>query len=244
MSDTKFLTPDSLIFGTFGRAYAMLVLIVNFYVDKGILTAANLTALEALESECAADHTLPAEKLSLSLAQMWISQIAGLASQAIADGFNPEAPEDYKEPEWDRLRADLAIVVGSHADAEARLTEKRKSLDATIAKLNATFETSNAELLNEVAEAHALAEDRQSDLRTLILENFLFRGDKQIATGLSVRINTAYEFKDADAITFAIDRKMPELLKPDATAFKKQMALTPQPFCKVVKTAGAVVSLK
>lgn len=151
---------------------------------------------------------------------------------------------EYKQPDWQRLKDDAVITKNNADDAAARLAEKRKAVDATIERVTAAFEASNAELLQEVAAYKDAAAEADKTLRDAMITDYQAREEKQIFDGLSIRLNKAYEYEDKDAVAFAIDRKMPELLAPNKVAFKKQMSITPQPFCSVTETPSAVVSFK
>lgn len=154
------------------------------------------------------------------------------------------AENKYKQPNWQLLKDKVVITKNNAEDAAQRLAEKRKTLNATIERLTDSFEASNAELISEVAELDNVATLADTELRAAMITDYEARKEKQIFDGLSIRLNKAYEYDDGKAVAFAIERKMPELLVPNKTAFKKQMSITPQPFCEVIETPTAVVSFK
>lgn len=146
------------------------------------------------------------------------------------------------ETNWEKLKLVSAQAKAQKEELEADLDIKQKTLDEKIAMLKASFGMSNAELIGNVETAREKFTTIETELRERAVEHFKETGEKQIGFGISVRVNTTYEYDEQKAVEYAIAHKMPHLLKVDGTKFKKFASITPIDFVKPVESPSAVVS--
>lgn len=134
-------------------------------------------------------------------------------------------------------------VVDAKAQAVSlatELSEKQKPLDEQIQNLRDAFEKSNAELIQLTENAKERAETADNELRSAILE--AFDGEnKQLGDGMSVRVNKSFKYDDKDAVEWALEHKMPNLLTINKTKFKKLAAIQEFNFVEQRETISAVV---
>lgn len=129
----------------------------------------------------------------------------------------------------DRRVDDLLLLKEDYftlkAEAESFADEvniKRAALNAMIAVLTEGWSSENAELLREAAIAEEEFERKGKELRAAIVAAWPGgNAPKTVADGLSVRVSTKLVYDDTAAIQWAIEKNLPDLLKLDATKFKK-----------------------
>lgn len=128
-------------------------------------------------------------------------------------------------------------------EAEATLAAKKQDLTDKIAMLTKAWEISNAEVIKETELSQITFIEIDGAIRQLAIGTYKDTGEKQIGFGVSVRVNTAYEYDEQKAVDYAISHNMPHLLKVDGTKFKKYASITPVgDWLKTVETVSAVVS--
>lgn len=138
----------------------------------------------------------------------------------------PEVETIFDE---DRRVDDLLLLKEDYftlkAEAESfadDLKIKRASLDEMIAALRGGWEAENAELLRNAKESEAEFERKDKELRAAVVAAWPGgNAPKTVADGLSVRVNTKLVYDEGAAIRWAIEKNLPDLLKLDATKFKK-----------------------
>lgn len=163
---------------------------------------------------------------------------------------------EQKNIDFDSQREALRQALADHEELQMQERERRQELDRQLqaldskkALLTESWEKNNSEFLEVVNSAKQHADDIEARLRKHILEAYEAKPAddpkrKQIATGLSVRVDKKYLYEESDAISFALDRKMPEILNIDGPKFKKLMAIQPQPFVTVKEVPTPVISFK
>ena len=146
------------------------------------------------------------------------------------------------EINWENKKQTALVAKNQKGQAESELATKKAVLDEKIAMLIKSFEASNAELIQTVAEAKESFDLYDGEIRSLAIEHFKETGEKTIGFGISVRVNTAYEYDEQKAVDYAISHNMPHLLKVDGTKFKKFASITPIDFVEKKESASGVVS--
>lgn len=146
------------------------------------------------------------------------------------------------ETNWEGKKQNALMAKNQKEQAESELATKKAVLDEKIAMLTKAFEASNAELIQTVAETKESFDLYDGEIRSLAIEHFNETGEKQMGFGISVRVNTAYEYDEQKAVEYAIAHKMPHLLKVDGTKFKKFASITPIDFVETKESPSAAIS--
>lgn len=136
-------------------------------------------------------------------------------------------------------RAALLAEAETFADA---VKIKRAALDSMIAALVGGWEGENAELLQNAKDAQVEFERKDKELRAAVVAAWP-GGDapKAIADGLSVRVNAKLVYDETKAVEWAIEKNLPNLLKLNATEFRKAAEALKPEFVTEEKTATAVI---
>lgn len=142
-----------------------------------------------------------------------------------------------------------------HEELVARMREMRQTLDGQLAALEskkqfleAQFATSNAEFINILEESKQNLDTLDRDLRDSVVLYFEAQEDrtskesKQIADGISVRVNKEYQYDPDEAIKFAIEHKITGILSVNAVEFKKVAPVLKPDFVTVLEKPTAVVT--
>lgn len=123
------------------------------------------------------------------------------------------------------------------------LKAKRSAFEETLKAALKGWEAENAELIQAAKDAEAEAGRKEKELRAAVIAAWP-GGDapKAIADGLSVRVTPKPVYDEAKAIEWAIEKNLPDLLKLDATKFKKAAGVLKPDFVTYEETVTAVIS--
>jgi len=128
----------------------------------------------------------------------------------------------------------------AHDELGREYTAKRAALNDKIDRLNKEFEEENAELIAKYTEARETAINAENDLRGLVVRAFEESGEKQVAPGLSVRVNKSLKYDPNTALEWA--RRHQFALALDKKAFEKIASVQPIDFVETVETVSAVIA--
>lgn len=140
------------------------------------------------------------------------------------------------------LKEDLFTLKSESELLSQEVATRRESLTEMIANLTEGWRLENAELLAEAAIAQEEFERKDKELRAAIVAAWP-GGDasKTLADGLSVKVMTKLVYDDKAAIEWAIEKNLPDLLKLDATKFKKAAEALRPSFVVMESSITAVI---
>lgn len=140
------------------------------------------------------------------------------------------------------LKDDFLTLKQEASQFRAELSEREARLNEMIAQLRAGWTAENAELIETVTAAEAEAEKKEIELRLAVVAAWP-GGDapKTVAPGLSVRVSTKPVFDERRAVEWAIEKNLPDLLKLDATKFKKAAEALRPDFVVMESSITAVI---
>ncbi len=125
-------------------------------------------------------------------------------------------------------------------EIEREYNAKCAALNDEIDRLNKEFVNENAELIAQYTEARDKAVDETIALRTLVVRAFEESGEKQVAPGLSVRVNKSLKYDPNTALDWARTHQF--ALALDKKAFEKIASVQPPDFVETVETVSAVIA--
>lgn len=140
------------------------------------------------------------------------------------------------------LKDDYFTLKQEAAQFRSELSDREARLNEMIAQLRAGWEAENAKLIETVTAAEAEAKKKEIELRLAIIAAWP-GGDapKTVAPGLSVRVVTKPVYSEQKAIEWAIAKNLPDLLKLDATKFKKAAEALRPDFVVMESSITAVI---
>lgn len=125
-------------------------------------------------------------------------------------------------------------------EIEREYDARRDKLAEEIKRLSAEWEEANAELVSVYTEQHEALGRSETDLRTLVVRAFEESGQKQVAPGLSVRVNKSLKYDPNTALDWARTHQF--ALALDKKAFEKIASVQPPDFVETVETVSAVIA--
>lgn len=125
-------------------------------------------------------------------------------------------------------------------EIEREYDAKCAALNDKIDRLNKEFEHENAELIAKYTEARDKAVDETLALRTLVVRAFEESGEKQVAPGISVRVNKSLKYDPNTALDWARTHQF--ALALDKKTFEKIASVQPPDFVETVETVSAVIA--
>lgn len=141
-----------------------------------------------------------------------------------------------------RVKDDRAILKQEFDSLSSDLSEMQAKLNAMIENLCAGWKLDNAELIQSLTIAEQEFERKDKELRAAVIA--LWPGgdaSKTIAEGLSVRVTTKPIYDEKAAIEWAIEKRLPNLLKLNATEFKKAAEVLKPGFVVMESSITAVI---
>lgn len=125
-------------------------------------------------------------------------------------------------------------------EIEREYDARRDKLAEEIKRLSAEWEEQNAELVSVYTEQLETLVRSEHDLRELVVKAFEESGEKQVAPGLSVRVNKSLKYDPNTALEWA--KKHQFALALDKKAFEKIASVQPIDFVETVETVSAVIA--
>lgn len=125
-------------------------------------------------------------------------------------------------------------------EIEREYDARREKLAEEIKRLSAEWEEQNAELVSVYTEQLETLVRSEHDLRELVVKAFEESGEKQVAPGLSVRVNKSLRYDAGEALDWA--RRHQFALALDKKAFEKIASVQPIDFVETVETVSAVIA--
>ncbi len=140
------------------------------------------------------------------------------------------------------LKEDYLALKAESESFGAQLAEKRARLQEMLAVVTEGWDAENAELLREAEIASEEFERKGKELRAAVVAAWP-GGDapKTVASGLSVRVITKPIYDEKAAIEWAIEKRLPNLLKLNATEFKKAAEVLKPGFVVMESSITAVI---
>lgn len=141
-----------------------------------------------------------------------------------------------------RLKEDRDALKDEAESLSDEVKIRRAVLNDMLKVVEQGWEAENAELLQNEKDAKAEYERKDAELRAAVVAAWPGgNAPKTVAEGLSVKVMSKPVYDDSAAIQWAIEKNLPDLLKLDATKFKKAAdALKPE-FVRVESTIVAVI---
>jgi len=147
---------------------------------------------------------------------------------------------EYKE--LTKLKHDTAQLKLETQTMQDELKRRREPLEQRIKELEAQWALENAELIEEEANFLELTNTKEAELRAKTVEAYKANPEsKTLADGIGVRVTTNYVIDTEQAITWAIEHNMPNLLTIKTPAFKKQAKLVELDFAVPNESISAVI---
>lgn len=153
-----------------------------------------------------------------------------------------ETPEAEERFSFEIAKHNAVSAKAVQKEVDDRVAAKKAELTAMIERITTKWNEVNAELLVEADEAAKKFTAVEYQIRQAALAQFAETGDKQIGHGVSIRVETKYEYEEEEAIRYSIEHKMPHMLKIDGVKFKKFASVTPLDFVKETTKPTPVVS--
>ena len=153
-----------------------------------------------------------------------------------------ETPEETITEKLLRLKDDRKAVKEDFDSLSTQLSEKEAAFNKTLEKLQAGFREENAVLIQSVTVAEQEFERKDKELRAAVVAAWPGgAAPKTVADGLSVKVMSKPIYDDAKAIEWAIEKSLPNLLKLNATEFKKAADALKPTFVTVESSVVAVI---
>lgn len=125
-------------------------------------------------------------------------------------------------------------------EIEREYDARRNKLAEEIKRLSAEWEEQNAELVSVYTEQHEALIRSEHNLRGLVIMAFGESGEKQVAPGISVRVNKSLKYDPNTALDWARTHQF--ALALDKKAFEKIASVQPPDFVETVETVSAVIA--
>lgn len=150
---------------------------------------------------------------------------------------------DLAEEALFMLRDDYFAVKAEAESLANELKARRSAFEETLKAALKGWEAENAEEIQIVNDTVAEAERKEKELRAAVVAAWPGgKAPKVIAEGLSVRVTPKPVYDEARAIEWAIEKNLPDLLKLDATKFKKAAGVLKPDFVTYEETVTAVIA--
>lgn len=102
-----------------------------------------------------------------------------------------------------------------------------------------------APLQGQLSVCKADCETIENELRNAAVLWYLDQPDfdeKQIVPGVGIQMRKHFTYKDTDAVLWAIEHRLPKLLKLDAVSFRREAELHELPFVAIESRATATIA--
>lgn len=153
-----------------------------------------------------------------------------------------ETPEETTTEKLLRLKDDRATLKQESDSLNAEIDARRGRVIEMVNNLWAGWKIENAPLIESALNATEEFERVDKQLRAAIVAAWPGgTAPKTVADGLSVKVLTKPVYDDAKAIEWAIEKNLPNLLKLNATEFKKAAEALKPAFVTVESTITAVI---
>ena len=140
------------------------------------------------------------------------------------------------------LKTDRAELKREVEQLTMELQRRQSEVQRRVDEIWAEFKQANGELIESVNAAQSLFEAKDAELRNAVV-NAWPGGDasKTVGDGLSVKVMSKPVYDESVAIGWAIEKNLPNLLKLNATEFKKAADALKPSFVRVESSIVAVI---
>lgn len=141
-----------------------------------------------------------------------------------------------------KLKHKRALLKADLQSYENTIAPKKEALAKQIAELEAKFNEENKTTLHSKNLTEVEFDNADKELRRAIVAAWP-GGDvsKTVADGLSVKVMPKLIYQEADAVKWAIEKSLPNLLKLNAVEFKKAAGVLKPEFVTVDSEVVAVI---
>lgn len=140
------------------------------------------------------------------------------------------------------LKAERSALKRETEELAIELQNRQSEVQKRVDEIWAEYKQANGELIESVNAAQSLFDAKDAELRAAVVAAWP-GGDapKTVGDGLSVKVMSKPVYDEAVAIGWAIEKNLPNLLKLNATEFKKAADALKPSFVRVESSIVAVV---